>query len=435
MKHSKIISAILSLSIIASQASGFVPNVTAKPDSNALIAYAYTENVSGNWIKDKDTGKWWYKHTDGSYTKNSWEKIKDLWYHFDIYGWMQTGWLKDGDKWFYLNSNGAMHTGWKEIDGNWYYFNPNGDRHTGWKQIQSNWYYFNTDGVMQKDWLTINNNKYYFNSDGVMQKYWQQINNKWYYFNSEGIMQKNWYTDSKGNKYNLGTDGVMRKDFCKIGNDTYYFGENYPIEGIMQKGWQTINNKEYYFNSDGVMQKKDQYIDGKNCYFNTDGVRLYPTIFDAPVSYTVIEESGVNVYSSRSADSKVLTSAPINRACYVYGIVGNWAYVLIRGNNGQGYEGWVYKYNLSVGLQYEIVVGDGLKLRKAPDKSDEFNVIRAIPKGEIVTYYNVPGDEYHGHDGHKWIKVKYKEDEGWICYYYNKDFKEEKWYAKSISEW
>ncbi len=52
-------------------------------------------NLSGEWIQGTgdNAGKWWYKHSDGSYTKADWEKIDGEWYYFDYKGWMCTGWL------------------------------------------------------------------------------------------------------------------------------------------------------------------------------------------------------------------------------------------------------------------------------------------------------------------------------------------------------
>lgn len=70
---------------------------------NAVSAYLNADN----WIQVRD-GRWWYRHADGSYKKNDWEKIGGVWFHFDAAGWMQTGWVKDDEKWYYLKANGAM---------------------------------------------------------------------------------------------------------------------------------------------------------------------------------------------------------------------------------------------------------------------------------------------------------------------------------------
>lgn len=65
---------------------------------------------SGKWIQDPTTKKWWYRHDDGSYTKNNWELIDGKWYYFDGQGWMCTGWILINGKWYYLQSDGALVT-------------------------------------------------------------------------------------------------------------------------------------------------------------------------------------------------------------------------------------------------------------------------------------------------------------------------------------
>lgn len=67
----------------------------------------------GEWLKGKSKGnedKWWYKHSDGSYTINNWELIDGKYYFFDEKGWMRTGWIESpySHKWFYCYSNGEM---------------------------------------------------------------------------------------------------------------------------------------------------------------------------------------------------------------------------------------------------------------------------------------------------------------------------------------
>lgn len=67
-------------------------------------------STTGEWIQDPTTKKWWYRHSDGSYTKNNWEMIDGTWYYFDADGWMCTGWVLVNGKWYYLQSNGALVT-------------------------------------------------------------------------------------------------------------------------------------------------------------------------------------------------------------------------------------------------------------------------------------------------------------------------------------
>ena len=74
----------------------------------------YYVNVSGEWVPPKDqwisSGKrWWYKHGDGSYTRNGWEYIQGAWYYFDAEGWMlDEGWHWIGDNCYYMYAGGEM---------------------------------------------------------------------------------------------------------------------------------------------------------------------------------------------------------------------------------------------------------------------------------------------------------------------------------------
>lgn len=98
----------------------------------------YYVDASGVWIpsKEKPTDKWitsgnrkWYRHADGSYTKNDWEVIDGKYYRFDNEGWMVTGWKKINDIWYYMDkTTGERYgEGWHWIDGNCYYMNANGE--------------------------------------------------------------------------------------------------------------------------------------------------------------------------------------------------------------------------------------------------------------------------------------------------------------------
>ena len=83
---------------------------------------------SGSW--KKSGSRWWYKHSDGSYTANGWEQINGTWYYFDNEGWMKTGWIKEYGKWYYLDDSGAMQTGWHNIGDDTYFFADSGARQT-----------------------------------------------------------------------------------------------------------------------------------------------------------------------------------------------------------------------------------------------------------------------------------------------------------------
>lgn len=98
----------------------------------------YYVDASGVWIpnKEKPTDKWitsgnrkWYRHVDGSYTKNDWELINGKYYRFDEEGWMVTGWKKINNIWYYMDkTTGERYgEGWHWIDGSCYYMNANGE--------------------------------------------------------------------------------------------------------------------------------------------------------------------------------------------------------------------------------------------------------------------------------------------------------------------
>ena len=92
--------------------------------------YSIVAEPAVGWIKD--VIGWWYRHDDGSYTKDGWEQIDEKWYFFDTRGYMETDWIRWKDKWYYCDVNsGAMVTGLQVIGGKCYYFNSSGALETG----------------------------------------------------------------------------------------------------------------------------------------------------------------------------------------------------------------------------------------------------------------------------------------------------------------
>ena len=102
---------------------------------------------SGSW--KKSGSRWWYKHSDGSYTANGWEQINGTWYYFDNEGWMKTGWIKEYGNWYYLDDSDAMKTGLQTIGGNEYYLSTSGAMQTGWHNIGDDTYFFASSGARQ----------------------------------------------------------------------------------------------------------------------------------------------------------------------------------------------------------------------------------------------------------------------------------------------
>ena len=77
--------------------------------------------IKAQWVNT--SGRWWYRHADGSYTKSNWEYIDGQWYYFDKDGWMTTGYQAVSGEWYYLQKSaspeGALtYTGVTSIMGN-----------------------------------------------------------------------------------------------------------------------------------------------------------------------------------------------------------------------------------------------------------------------------------------------------------------------------
>ena len=156
-----LLSSVALLSLVATLA---VNNPVSAQESSSQTTYSKS---SGSWIKSGS--RWWYKHSDGSYTRNGWEKINETWYYFDSEGWMKTGWIKEYGNWYYLDDSGAMKTGWCWVSGSWYYLNTSGVMQTGLQTIGGTEYYLNTSGAMQTGWQNIGDDTYFFASSGARQ--------------------------------------------------------------------------------------------------------------------------------------------------------------------------------------------------------------------------------------------------------------------------
>ena len=136
-----LLSAVALLSPVSTLA---INNPVSAQESSSQTTYSKS---SGSWIKSGS--RWWYKHSDGSYTTNGWEQINGTWYYFDNEGWMKTGWIKEYGKWYYLDDSGAMKTGLQTIGGNEYYLSTSGAMQTGWQNIGDDTYFFADSGARQ----------------------------------------------------------------------------------------------------------------------------------------------------------------------------------------------------------------------------------------------------------------------------------------------
>lgn len=62
--------------------------------------------IRGEWKYTNE--KWWYEHSDGTYTRENWEEIEGKWYYFDEEGYMKTGWIEWNGEKYYCDDSGAM---------------------------------------------------------------------------------------------------------------------------------------------------------------------------------------------------------------------------------------------------------------------------------------------------------------------------------------
>lgn len=128
-------------------------------------------SVTEGWQKNS-TG-WWYQYSDGSYPKNKFAKIKDVWYYFNDSGYsLANQWKKHTDgAWYYFDNTGAMvKNGWKNINNKWYYFLGEGAMKTGWLKDKDKWYFLDAvEGYMRTDYMVKGaDGWYYLGKDGVM---------------------------------------------------------------------------------------------------------------------------------------------------------------------------------------------------------------------------------------------------------------------------
>ena len=186
-------------------------------DSQHKALQKAVEAQSGKWIQSNT--KWWYKHADGSYTRNDFEYIDGHWYYFD--------------------KNGYMITGWKQVETDWYYFTGSGIMASN--QWMGNYYFEESGAMATNKWI----GKYYVGADGLYRPAkWIQQNNRWWYRHQDGSYTKN--------------------NFEYIDGHWYYFDSN----GYMITGWKQVKNVWYYFTGSGIMAS-NQWIG--NYYFEASG--------------------------------------------------------------------------------------------------------------------------------------------------------------------
>jgi glucan-binding YG repeat protein len=129
--------------------------------TNTYTPDGYYVGSDGLWTPAKwiqSGNKWWYRHSDGSYTTNDFEVIGNQKYYFDSNGYVVTGWQCISGQWYYFDSNGFYQTGEHFINGEYYYFNNQGIMQTGY--AEDGWEY-NSSGQRIVYWSSYSTNPVY----------------------------------------------------------------------------------------------------------------------------------------------------------------------------------------------------------------------------------------------------------------------------------
>lgn len=140
--------------------------------SKAQFKKDIENGIGGTEGWKKNTNGYWYEYADGTYPKEQFKKIKEVWYYFDNSGYMLSNkWKKHSDGyWYWFDNSGQMTTGWKNVGGKWYYFQEQGAMKTGWLKDKDKWYYLDpANGDMQTNTFVKGRDGWYFvDSEGVM---------------------------------------------------------------------------------------------------------------------------------------------------------------------------------------------------------------------------------------------------------------------------
>ncbi|MCI8454604.1 MAG: N-acetylmuramoyl-L-alanine amidase family protein [Lachnospiraceae bacterium] len=157
-----------------------------KPSTGSTAQPDAPDTQQVGWIENG--GHHFFRWPDGSYVKNDWANIGNVWYLFDASGAMLTGWQQKDGLYYYLNAEGRMLTGWYKENETWYYLTDSGSMAVGWLPVGDKTYYLNESGAMVTGWYDVNGETYYFYPDG------HKAANEWvdglFYVDQDGIWKR-----------------------------------------------------------------------------------------------------------------------------------------------------------------------------------------------------------------------------------------------------
>ena len=224
----------------------------------------YWVDENGAWVQEKykedqwvfDGDGWRYRHVDGGYTINNFEKIDGKIYYFDLKGYLKFNWIEFANQIYYgdPNDGGAIATGWKMIKDKKYYFlsdvnNYGAMAKNGRYRIEGSDYIFDEDGILLKGWIEKEEGFYYSNDEGIVCVGWLKLNSHWYYLDpsNEGLRVQNETRIIDGNEYIFTEDGSIFTGIIEKEEGKYLINEN----GYLGKGWQFYLGDWYYCMPDG----------------------------------------------------------------------------------------------------------------------------------------------------------------------------------------
>lgn len=247
--------------------SSVIPNNNSGSSKKTIVIHTNTKTTAGNWLVSN--GRWWYRHTDGTYTMNAFETINGQTYYFDQEGYMVTGWKNVNGTWYYFTDSGAMYKGWAYLSDSWYYMDADGRMLTGFYDVNGQTYYSDASGAMITGWFLVNDTYYYAYASGAIAK------NAWvdgYYVDASGkwissMPKGEWRRNSVGWWYRHGDGSYAISSFEDINDKTYYFDE----DGYMASGWRYINGYWYFFEASGAMVTGWYKVNGTWYYSYSNG--------------------------------------------------------------------------------------------------------------------------------------------------------------------
>lgn len=289
------------------------------------VSHVTTATTTGEWIQASD-GRWWYRHSDGTYTTSGWELINDKWYYFDEEGWMKTGWIDYNSKRYYCGSDGAMVVSWQQIGSEWYFFNANGEMLTGWQTIGEYTYYFRPSGTQAYGWLKDSGNWYFLLANtGRRASGTVTIVGKSYTFGTDGKLQTS-YIDTSLNTTKMYTIPVVANSNCKYVQSFTIVGKAMFVLQVDDTNTKSILS--YY--RDFKNETKPKFQVPVNDLGHANGMTYYNgALYVATVGNTIVKLSttGSKMATYKMPEIKYIESPTVNVGAKGINYVGGNMYV------------------------------------------------------------------------------------------------------------